>query len=211
MLPKIIIILEPFGLFSSKFNKEIARYNAQDVVKHKLLAKETTPFLIEFNSSNDPRRPFEMPEEFQIQVKANVATTGLSQTVAPSMIHVKGKKMTGFLFNPSIEAATIPQLLISYYNDAQELIWTNAIYIDESIRPQRKIPFQIILPDVPSPLILSSSLLNVSVNGLPNKDIAAKVNPNRNNIGRKEFLIQVDGLPYQYISITTNAYIGNPR
>jgi hypothetical protein len=199
------------GTLYNKFNKEIARYNAQDVVKHKLLAKETTPFLIEFNSSNDPRRPFEMPEEFQIQVKANVATTGLSQTVAPSMIHVKGKKMTGFLFNPSIEAATIPQLLISYYNDAQELIWTNAIYIDESIRPQRKIPFQIILPDVPSPLILSSSLLNVSVNGLPNKDIAAKVNPNRNNIGRKEFLIQVDGLPYQYISITTNAYIGNPR
>jgi hypothetical protein len=152
-----------------------------------------------------------MPEEFEIQVKANVATSGLSQTVAPSHIHVKGKELTGFLFNPSIEAATIPQLLISYYNDAQELIWTDAVYINESIRPQRKIAFKLILPDIQSPLILSSALLNVSVNGLPNKDIATKVHPNRNNIGRKEFLIQVDGLPYQYISITTNAFIGNPR
>lgn len=199
------------GVLYNKFNKEIARYNAQDVIKHKLLAKETTPFLIEFNSSNDPYRAFEMPEEFEIQVKANVATSGLSQTVAPSHIHVKGKELTGFLFNPSIEASTIPQLLISYYNDAQELIWTDAVYINESIRPQRKIAFKLILPDIQSPLILSSALLNVSVNGLPNKDIATKVHPNRNNIGRKEFLIQVDGLPYQYISITTNAFIGNPR
>jgi hypothetical protein len=198
------------GTLYNEFNKEIVRYNAQDVVKHKLLAKETTPFLIEFKGSNNPHRPFEMPKEFQIQVKANVATTGLSQTVATSNIQVKGKNLTGFLFNPSIEAATIPQLLISYYNAAQELIWADAVYVDEGIRPQRKIALHHILPDIPSSLILSSELLNVSVNGLPNRDIAKKVTPNRNNKGQKESLIRVEGLPYQYISITTNSYIGNP-
>ncbi|PPK95033.1 hypothetical protein LY01_01786 [Nonlabens xylanidelens] len=199
------------GAIYNKLNEEIARYNAQDIVKHKLLAKETTPFLIEFNSSNDPDRPFEMPENFEIQVKANVATTDLYQAVAPSQIHVNNSELTGFLFNPSIEAATIPQLLISYYNESKEMIWTDAVYVDESVRPQRKRPFSIHLPEMEQPLIISSSLLNVSVNGLPNKSIAAKVNPNRNKAGTNEFLIPVTRLPYSYISISTNAYIGNPR
>lgn len=199
------------GALYDSDNKEIARYNSQDIVKHKLLPKETTPFLIQFDITYDEETIYQVPSNFEVQVKANVATTDLYQTVAPSQIDINESQITGFLFNPSIEAATIPQLLLSYYDHAKELIWTEAIYIDESVRPQRKRPFSIALHDVDLPIVLSSHLDNVSVNGLPNQSISDKVHPNRNKSGEKEFLLPVDNKPYSFISITTNAYIGNPR
>lgn len=198
------------ALYDSE-NKEIARYNSQDIVKHKLLPKETTPFLIHFDITYDEENVYEVPSNFEVQLKANVATTDLYQAVAASQIHFDGSALNGFLFNPSIEAATIPQLLVSYYDDAKELIWTEAIYIDESVRPQRKRPFSIDLRYLDLPIVLSSRLDNVSVNGLPNQTISDKVHPNRNKSGEKEFLLPVSDKPYSYISITTNAYIGNPR
>lgn len=199
------------GALYDSDNNEIARYNAQDIVKHKLLAKETTPFLIQFDITYDKDQTFVVPTNFEVQVKANVATTDLHQTVTPSQIQINGSQLEGFLFNPSIEAATIPQLLLSYYNDSKELIWTESIYIDQSVRPQRKRAFSIDLPDLEQPIVVSSSLLNISVNGLPNESISDKVHPNRNTAGKKEFLIPIIGMPYSFISITTNSYIGNPR
>jgi hypothetical protein len=199
------------GAMYDSDNKEIARYNSQDIVKHKLLPKETTPFLIQFDITYDEEKLYQVPSNFEVQVKANVATTDLYQTVAPSQIDINESQITGFLFNPSIEAATIPQLLLSYYDDAKELIWTEAIYIDESVRPQRKRPFSIVLHDLDLPVVLASHLDNVSINGLPNQSISDKVHPNRNKSGEKEFLLPVDNKPYSFISITTNAYIGNPR
>jgi hypothetical protein len=199
------------GALYDSDNKEIARYNSQDIVKHKLLPKETTPFLIQFDITYDEEKVYQVPSNFEVQVKANVATTDLYQAVAASQIHFDGSALNGFLFNPSIEAATIPQLLISYYNENKELIWTEAIYIDESVRPQRKRPFSIFLADLELPIVLSSHLDNVSVNGLPNQSISDKVHPNRNKSGEKEFLLPVNDKPYSFIAITTNAYIGNPR
>jgi len=199
------------GALYDRDNKEIARYNSQDIVKHKLLPKETTPFLIQFDITYDEEKLYQVPSNFEVQVKANVATTDLYQTVAPSQIDINESQLNGFLFNPSIEAATIPQLLISYYNENKELIWTEAVYIDESVRPQRKRPFSILLEDLELPIVLASHLDNVSINGLPNQSISDKVHPNRNKSGEKEFLLPVDNKPYSFISITTNAYIGNPR
>lgn len=199
------------GALYDSNNNEIARYNSQDIVKHKLLPKETTPFLIQFDITYDEEKVYQVPSNFEVQVKANVATIDLYQAAAPSQIHLEGSRLNGFLFNTSIEAATIPQLLISYYDDSRELIWTDAIYIDESVRPQHKRPFSVVLPDVALPIVLSSSLDNVSVNGLPNQSISDKVHPNRNQSGEKEFLLPVNDKPYSFISITTNAYIGNPR
>ncbi len=209
-------------------NNPLAKFNAKDVIKHKLLPKETTPYRVNFEdiawASNQAQKPAsydpttftkidlsDTPVNFEVQVVANVATTDLYQAVATSQVEQNENLINGFLFNPSIEAATIPQLLISYYDQNQELIWVESIYIDESVRQQRKRKFQIDISKISLPEVRSTSLQNVSVNGLPNQSISDKVVPNRNNIGLSNRLIPVKNMPFSYISITPNSYIGNPE
>ncbi len=209
-------------------NNALAKFNAKDIIKHKLLPKEITPFRVNFEeiawTSNESIKPSsydpklfnkvilnETPVEFQIQVVSNAATTDLYQAVAPSQVEQEDKLIQGFLFNPCIEAATIPQLLVSYYNDSQELIWVESVYIDESVRQQRKRKFQINIAETKKPVILLSSLTNVSVNGLPNEDIANKMVPDRDEKGSSKRLLKVENIPFAYISLKTNNYIGNPE
>ena len=191
-------------------NREQARYNAQDLVKHKLLPKETTPFRIDFIEIQKDSVLRDI-ENFEVQVKANVATTDLYQAVAPSALNQKDRQLTGFLFNPTTEAATIPQLLLAYYNENQQLVWVDATYVDESVRQQRKQPFDLNLYTGAWPQICASGLSTVSVNGLPNQSISDKIVPFRTDFGNAQELIEISGMPYRYLSITPNAYIGNPR
>ena len=209
-------------------NNPLAKFNAKDVIKHKLLAKETTPYRVNFEdiawASNTAKKPAsynpaaftkidlrDTPVNFQVQVVANVATTDLYQAIASSQVEQNEHLINGFLFNPSIEAATIPQLLVSYYDTDQELVWVESVYVDESVRQQRKRKFQIDISDMILPKVLSSSLENVSVNGLPNQSISDKVVPNRSDIGLRNRLIPLKNSPFGYISITPNSYIGNPE
>ena len=102
-------------------------------------------------------------------------------------------------------------MLISYYDTKGGLLWVDAQYVDESVRQQRKRPFSLSLQINQIPKVLLSSLDNVSVNGLANSSISAKIVPNRNDNGKTESLIEVTNELYRYISIITNSYIGNPR
>ena len=174
------------------------------------MPKETTPFRIDFVPIPGDSLP-QAVESFEVQVKANVATTDLYQAISPAKLQQEGTQLTGFLFNPTTEAATIPQLLTSYYNREQQLVWVDATYVDESVRQQRKQPFEITLYTGVWPQICASGLSTVSVNGLPNQSISDKIVPYRNDFGKAEELIEINGMPYQYLSITPNAYIGNPR
>lgn len=209
-------------------NTELARFNAKDVVKHKLLPKETSPFRINFEDiawlkKGDIKPLTYSPDSFtekiiaqgvvnfEIQISANVATTDLYQAVAISKVVQENNKIKGFLFNPSIEEATITQLLISYYNNDKELIWVESRYIDESVRQQRKRHFSEKLPAMDLPKIINSGLKNVSTNGLPNASISNKVVPQRNKTDFKNSLIPINNQPYKYISIITNNYIGTPQ
>ena len=198
------------GALYDSDNQELLRYNAQDIVKHKLLPKETTSYRIDFT---------EIPKElslhnvtnFEVQVSANVATTDLYQSVAPSLLRQDEDYLSGFLFNPTTEAATIPQLLIQYYDEHKNLMWVESVYVDESVRQQRKQFFKVPLYSGELPQLCASGLSTVSVNGLPNQSISDKVIPNRTNAGNAEELIKIKGKAYAYIAVTTNAYIGNPR
>lgn len=209
-------------------NVALAKFNAKDVIKHKLLPKETTPYRINFEdiawAKNTSKKPTsynpstftklqlsDTPVNFEVQVVANVATTDVYQSIAPSQVQQNESLINGFLFNPSIEAATIPHLLVSYYDSNKELIWVKSIYVDESVRQQRKRKFTIDLSHFITPRRLSKSMQNVSVNGLPNQSISDKVVPNRNGNGLNERLIPIENEPFEYISITPNSYIGNPQ
>ncbi len=216
------------GALYTPQNKELARFNAKDVIKHKLLPKETTPYRINFENiawlKENEKKPKtydpdsftaieldEVPANFEIQVNANVATTDLYQAVSPSQLYQHKDYANGYLFNPNTQAATIPQVLISYYNGFKELLWVDAVYIDESVRQQHKQSFSIKLKKGALPEIVTSGLYNVSVNGLPNESISQKIVPQRNRDGFEESFIPVRNKPYRFITITTNSYIGNPR
>jgi hypothetical protein len=49
------------------------------------------------------------------------------------------------------------------------------------------------------------------VNGLPNKNIAAKILPNRNRKHTTDKLQKVNHPLFSYIKIELNSYIGNPK
>lgn len=216
------------GVLYAKSNKELARFNAKDILKHKLLPKETTLYRVNFediawskasqkkSSTYNPELFTEItlaesPTNFEVQVRAHVATTDLHRAVSISKMSQKGPMVHGVLFNPSMEEATIPQLLIGYYNAKKELLWVESKYIDESVRQQRKRLFAEVLFNGKLPSEIASGLTTASVNGLPNERISNKVIPDRNMAGTRQVLIKIDNMPYSYISITTNNYIGNPN
>lgn len=220
------------GTLFSEDNRMLATFNAKDIIKHKLLPKETTPFRVNFEDiawkNNDDQKPTEftpdaftevtldtIPTSFDLQVKANVATRDLYQPLVLSDMYLNSdatsqeKILSGFLFNQSIQDATIPQLLIGYYNEQKELLWTEATYIDASVRQQRKRDFSIPLLSKQIRLI-EKGLENVSVNGLPNQHISDKVVPNRRFGIQDPSFIKIEHPQYSYIKIKPNAYVGNP-
>lgn len=216
------------GALYTQDNTELARFNAKDIVKHKLLPKETTLYRINFEgtawASATEEKPttfnpsmfteinlLDTPIHFEIQVAANVATTDLHQAASLSKVQQDGNLVKGFLFNSSMQEATIAQLLIGYYNTQKELLWVESKYIDESVRQQRKRPFSETLYNAGLPSKLKSGLATASVNGLPNQGISDKVVPDRNDAGTTAAFIKIENKPYAYIKIITNTYVGNPN
>jgi hypothetical protein len=212
----------------SKENKVLATFNVKDIIKHKLFAKESSNFRIDFEGiawSNFESTPPEVaigkeftsskveekPVSFNLQVAANVATTDLYDGLALQSIIVTDGFLEGVLFNTGIQNATIPQLLISYYDENESLINVDRNYLEESVRPQRKLNFKIALPDHANSSIVNTSLQNVFINGLPNKAITNKIVPNRILNEGTQTLIPVHNKTYAYISIQVNSIIGNPQ
>ncbi len=216
------------GALYSNDDRELARFNAKDVIKHKLLPKETTLFRVNFEgvawrsvtdkkpTSFDPDAFSEIdldgvPEKFEIQVSANVATKEIYPTVGIAQVQQVQEQLEGALFNTSIHQTTIAQLLIGYYNEQKDVLWVESTYVDESVRQQRKRPFTAPLYQNNLPKLISDRMDNVLVNGLANSSIAAKVVPKRSKTDSIDRFIKIKNMPYRYITLHTNSYIGNPK
>ncbi|WP_378178659.1 hypothetical protein [Aquimarina sp. SS2-1] len=214
-------------LYNSE-NKELAVHNAKDQLKHKLTPKEVTSFRINFEGiawlNKDDQKPktfnpdeftavsfSDIPLNFNLQCAGNVATTDLYKGLALSQIEIKQDVIKGVLFNSGLQEVTIPQLIISYYNDNKELIWVDHSYVREGIRPQRKKIFEYYLKDIGKLKSINTSMENIYINGLPNQDIAYKITPNRKRDQPDYNLIPVKGNGYDYIKIEVNNYIGAPN
>ena len=152
----------------------------------------------------------DIPTKFNLQCAGNVATSDLYKGVSIAELRQENDYIEGVLFNSGIQEVTIPQLIISYYNNNHELIWVDQDYIKEGIRPQRKKVFSYKLKDLNSISIINNSLDNTFVNGLPNEAISYKVTPNRKKEQRKVQFIPVSGKSYPYIKVEINNYIGAP-
>jgi hypothetical protein len=217
------------GTLYNNNNIELASYNAKYVIKHKLLPKETTSFRVDFEGiawlkTNEkvpetfnpheftPITLKEQPTKFNLQCAGNVATTDLYKNVAITNLSINPKHIEGTLFNYGIQEVTIPQLLISYYNENKEIIWVEHQFLREGIRVQRKQYFKYPLQLNDNIKVINSNLENCFVNGLPNKSISEKVVPNRNEMHLKEQLQPLgNNTNFNYFKIEVNNYIGNPR
>ena len=216
------------GTLYNDSNEELAVYNAKYHMKHKLMPKETTSFRIDFEGiawSNNkdviPKtfNPNEFtpiafnkkPTKFNIQAAGNVSGSDLHKNIALSNLTLNNHKITGTLFNSGIQEITIPQLIISYYNKKQEIVWVDHKFLDLGIRQQRKLSFTYDLIGNNGITIISNNMDNCYVNGLPNEDIANKIVPNRIENHAKNELQKINHPVFSFVKIEMNPYIGNPK
>ena len=206
----------------------LATFNAKYVIKHKLMPKEITSFKVNFEEiawikkdvvqpttfnpdEFTPKDISETPANFDIQSAGNVAINDFYTQVTLSDLAIVGDHLKGTLFNYGIQEVTVPELLISYYDETKELLYVDHFFLREGVRVQRKQYFDYKLLDLTKCKIIQSSLKNCFVNGLPNGDLARTIIPNRKLEQGKEQLQKIKGKGYSYLKIEMNNYIGNPK
>lgn len=216
------------GTLYNDNNKELATYNAKFHVKHKLMPKEVSSFKINFEGiawsktkdsipktfNPDEFTPIELteqPTKFNLQVAGNVSGSDLYKNIVLSDLQINKEKIIGNLFNSGLEEITIPQLLISYYDQQKSLLWVDHMFLEEGIRQERKQRFnyRLLLNDITT--LISSDMSNCYVNGFPNKNISSKIVPNRILNHTDAVLQKIDNSLYHFIKIECNTYIGNPN
>lgn len=147
-------------------NNELTWYNAQYAIIHKILPKEVTPFRIDFEGVAgmriEERQPgalefdpnaFTPPDirapiaNFEVYAKALVTGRDLYRGVGVQDVQVVQEdgayRLQGELINNGTLEATIPHLLITYYDERNQVVWVDHFYQSESIRPQRTQRFDV--------------------------------------------------------------------
>ncbi|WP_298898363.1 hypothetical protein [uncultured Psychroserpens sp.] len=216
------------GTLYNDSNKVLATYNAKYHIKHKLMPKETSAFKINFEGiawsqtqdsipkafNPDEFTPVEFeeqPTKFNLHAAGNVSSSDLYKHIVISDIEMNSKHINGTLFNSGIQEVTIPQLLVTYYDENKSITWVDHKFLEEGIRQQRKQDFDYKLMDNTPIQVITDRMDNVFVNGLPNTSISNKVVPNRIENHIYTQLQPINHSEFSYIKIETNAYIGNPN
>jgi len=216
------------GTLYNNNNKELATYNAKFHIKHKLMPKEVSSFKINFEGiawsktqdsipktfNPDEFTPVEFeeqPTKFNIQAAGNVSSSDLFKDVVLNNIKISNNSVSGSLFNGGLQEVTIPQLLITYYDENKNIVWVEHMFVKEGIRQQRKQSFNFPILKVEKLTVINDDMSNCFVNGLPNESISDKVVPNRVINQAQIFLQPVEHKVYKYIKIETNSYIGSPN
>jgi len=216
------------GTLYNDNNKELASYNAKYHVKHKLMPKEVSAFRINFEGiawsktqdsipktfNPDEFTPIEFneqPTKFNLHVAGNVSGSDLYKDATISDLEVSKNHIKGKLFNSGLQEITIPQLLISFYDDHKNMLWVDHLFLEEGIRQQRQLAFEYDVSQHNKTQVINSNMENCFVNGLPNASIANKVIPNRVINQTQDVLQPILHPDYSYIKIELNSYIGNPN
>ncbi len=216
------------GTLYNNINKELAIYNAKYHVKHKLMPKEISSFRINFegiawtkikDSIPDTFNPDEFtpialeeqPTKFNLQAAGNVSNSDLYKNIVLSDLNINSKSIKGTLFNSGLQEITVPQLLITYYNENKEMVWVDHLFLKSGIRQQRKQYFEYPFLNNDLITVINNDMSNCFVNGLPNESISNKILPNRIKKHLKNELQKITHPNYSYIKIELNSYIGNPK
>ncbi|PWG06794.1 hypothetical protein [Polaribacter aquimarinus] len=216
------------GTLYNDDNKELATYNAKYHVKHKLVPKEVTSFRIDFEGiawskiqdsipktfNPDEFTPVafeEQPTKFNLQAAGNVTNSDLYKDATISDVKVENQHITGTIFNAGLQQITIPQLIVSYYNDAKDLVWVDQLIVQNAIRQERKQHFKYTLLQDKLITTISNNMENCLVNGLPNSDIAKEIVRERIVNHSYNQLQKTNNDIYKFIKLELNNFIGSPR
>jgi hypothetical protein len=157
-------------LFDAEGN-ELTRYNAQAVMMHKLLPGEVTPFRVDFEGvagavltdttstatgefapdAFSPPQIVQPVASFAVYARAVVTGRDLYREVAAQEISVildddGSLHLRGDLLNNGTQEATIPQVLVTCYDERNRVAWVEHTFVEQAIRPQRAVPFALRLP-----------------------------------------------------------------
>ena len=216
------------GTLYNDENKALATYNAKYHIKHKLMPKEVSSFRINFEGiawsktqdsipktfNPDEFTPVEFeeqPTKFNLQAAGNVSGSDLFKRTTANITAITNDYISGTLFNSGTEEVTIPQLLISYYDENKVLVWVDHLFVKEGIRQQRSQSFKIPLLSNESVKIINTDMTNCFVNGLPNENIANKIVSDRITNHNNEELQPLDHPIFKFINLEINTYIGQPN
>ena len=202
---------------------QIASYRAKDVLHHTLMPQETSPFRINFEgiawrdlNQNRPStfNPDEFtsielnspPESFTVSVDAHVSTKGVFRDVSLQEMSVSDGSLSGTIYNFGMETITIPQLLISYFNSDKELLWTNVIYLEESVRPQRRNFFKVPIIPPNNGSVISKNASQIMINGLEGNEL---IDLEYKEKWENSTFLETGNEEVQFISVKVNPFIGN--
>lgn len=152
------------ALLYNERGETLTWYNAQAGMIHKLFPKEVTPFRVDFEGvagtlltdtlnldevGADAYTPILLPwpvSRFEVYGKAVITEHDLSRDVTAQNIRTEigpdGKaRLVGQLLNSGTEEATIPHVLVTYYDQQNRVVWVDHVFIEEAIRPQRAQSF----------------------------------------------------------------------
>jgi len=216
------------GTLYNDQNKELATYNAKFHVKHKLMPKEVSSFRINFegiawSKTKDsipktfnpeeftPVEFEEHPTKFNLQAAGNVSNSDLYKYSVLSDVKVHPETIKGTLFNSGLHEITVPQLLITYYDQNKKMVWVDHLFLEHGIRQQRKHYFEYNFTTHKQLTIVNEDMSNCYVNGLPNAAISNKIVPNRIANHTNTELQKIAHPLYSFVKIEMNSYIGNPK
>lgn len=206
---------------------DLAEYDAKYHLKHKLLPRESTVFRIDFEDVSwqdvseevpntfqpdqfTPAIMADVPSYFNLQCAGNISNKGLHKNLALQHIESEGGRLHGTIYNSGIQEVTIPQLLVSYYNQDRELLWVDHRFLEEGIRVGRKKDFTYPLPDLSGLKVINKDLSLCFVNGLPNPATDA-ADPQGYFADGHALLQTVDDDNFTFFKLDFNAYVGNPK
>jgi hypothetical protein len=191
----------PKEISSFRINFEgIAWSKTQDSIPKTFNPDEFTPVELE-----------EQPTKFNLQVAGNVSKSDLYKNIVLSDVAINKKEINGTLFNSGLQEITIPQLILTYYDKDKTLLWVDHLFLKEGIRQQRKQYFKYKILKNDTIKIINTDMSACFVNGLPNKNIATKIVPNRIKNHTNKELQKIEHANFSFIKIEMNAYIGNPN
>lgn len=201
----------------------ITWYNAQQVAVHKIRPKEITPFRIDFEgvagAALDAYEPEFRPNAYtpvtgveatkRVDVYAKAVVTGRdlfrgvgvqSLKVVPEdgVLHLQGE-----LINSGTTEAILPHLLLTYFDEAGDVLWVQDYYLPESIRPQRTLDFRVAID--------SAAAIRgerVTVNGFTNLLTNGVLADVPDAAERPTFLLLPPDVGFHALTVTVHAFTG---
>lgn len=216
------------GTLYNDDDKFLATYNAKYLVKHKLMPKEVSAFRINFEGiawsktkdsipktfNPDEFTPIELeeqPTKFNLQAAGNVSGSDLFKDTTISIAEISNNHIEGSLFNGGTEEVTIPQILVSYFDENKDIIWVDHMFVKDGVRQQRKRNYHYPILQNDTISVINDDMSNCFVNGLPNESISNKIVSDRIYNHSDQELQAINSTNYKFIKLEVNTYIGNPN